>query len=140
MKTKPHPAFDPAREIAIMNAAISAPPSKRLQMGIIVSRKTKETIEKLARDTGQSQGQVCELLLEKAIHYDNMVLAMGRTMEAVRDGNLETAFRRAGYTPINSPYGKIWVPASYPLTQRSGFIPLEPGDPSYEATKKETEK
>jgi hypothetical protein len=126
--------------LAEAEAAASAEPPKRLQLGIIVSRKTKETIEKLARDTGQSQGQVCEVLIEKAIYLDSLVAAMGRTMEAIRDGNIETAFRRAGYVPFNSSYGKIWVPASYPLTHRSGFIPPEPGDPGFEQSRKEKEK
>jgi hypothetical protein len=65
---------------------------------------------------------------------------MGKSLEEIQANQIHAALYRAGYVGFHSPYGRIYVPPGYPLTQRSGFIPLEPGDPGFEATKKETDK
>ena len=64
--------------------------------------------------TGSTQSQVAERLIERALHYDRMLSAMNTTMDEIRRGNLEAAFRAEGYSPIHSIHGKIWVPARLP--------------------------
>ena len=71
--------------------------------------------------TGSTQSQVAERLIEGALHYDRMLSAMNTTMDEIRRGNLEAAFRAEGYSPIHSIHGKIWVPPDYPIGH-SGFI------------------
>ena len=100
---------------------------KRIQLGLIVSADTKATIDKLADDSGRTQSQVAEWLIERALHYDNVIAAMNATFDEIKRGNLEGAFQREGYHPVRSPYGKIWYPPDYPL-QRGGFEPWKPGE------------
>ena len=54
---------------------------KRVQLGIIVSKATKEDIAARAHDTGVSQGQLCENLIEKGLAYDRMLLEIWWKLE-----------------------------------------------------------
>jgi hypothetical protein len=101
---------------------------KRIQLGLIVTAETKATIDKLAEDSGRSQSQVAEMLIERALQYDRMLAAMNTTIDEIRRGNFDGAAQNEGYHPVRSPYGKIWLPPGYPLTQRSGFQPWKPGE------------
>jgi predicted DNA-binding protein len=94
---------------------------KRPQLGIIVSQETKDRIERLAQASGRSQGQVVEQLIERAILYDSVIAAMNRTLDDIRRGHIEEAFRGDGYTPVKTPYGQIWLPPNHPLAHRSDF-------------------
>jgi predicted DNA-binding protein len=91
---------------------------KRVQLGIIVSRETKKTVADLARDSGRSQGQVCEELIEKGLAYDSTLAEIRNELEAIRKGNAETEWRRAGYTPVHTAHGIVWCPRSYPGLQQ----------------------
>lgn len=90
---------------------------KRVQLGIIVSRETKKTVADLARDSGRSQGQVCEELIEKGLAYDSTLAGIRNELEAIRKGNAETEWRRAGYTPVHTAHGIVWCPRGFPGLQ-----------------------
>jgi hypothetical protein len=47
---------------------------KRIQLGLIVSAKTKNFIDKEAKASGRSQSQVAESLIERALQYDALDL------------------------------------------------------------------
>ena len=94
---------------------------QRYSLGLRVSAEIKQILDETARRTGSTQSQVAERLIDRALHYDRMLSAMNTSMDEIRRGNLEGAFRSAGYSSINSPYGKIWFPRDYPM-ERSGFI------------------
>jgi hypothetical protein len=101
---------------------VRAPQSgQRYALGLRVSAEIKQMLDETARRTGSTQSQVAERLIDRALHFDRMLSAMNTTMDEIRRGNLEGAFRSEGYSPIHSPYGKIWVPRDYPI-ERSGFI------------------
>src|SRR3954462_5368790 len=99
----------------------------RYPLGLIVTAELKRTIDEMAKPGGRTQSQVAELRMEKAITYDQMLAAMNRSLESIRRGNIEAAFREEGYVSARSPYGMIWYPPSSPIA-RSGFIPGEPGE------------
>ena len=94
---------------------------KRVQLNVIVSAETKQLIERLARESDRSQGQVAEALIERSIVYDSVIAAMNRTLDDIRRGHIEEAFRSDGYTPLKTPYGQIWVPRDFPLTGGSNW-------------------
>jgi hypothetical protein len=97
---------------------------ERQQIGLIVTAEMKRLIDEMAKASGRTQSQVAELLMEKAVQYDRTIAAMNKSLDEIRRGNIEGAFRAEGYTPIHSPYGKIWHPPGYPI-ERSRFIAQE---------------
>jgi hypothetical protein len=97
---------------------------ERYSLGLIVTAEMKRLIDETARATGRTQSQVAELLMEKAVQYDRTIAAMNKSLDEIRRGNIEGAFRAEGYTPVHSPYGKIWHPPGYPI-ERSRFITEE---------------
>jgi predicted DNA-binding protein len=99
----------------------SAEKGERYSLGLIVTAEMKQFIDDTAKATGRTQSQVAELLMEKAVAYDRMLSAMNTSLEEIRRGQIEAAFRAAGFTAIHSPYGKIWVPKDYPM-ERSRFL------------------
>jgi len=94
---------------------------QRPQLNVIVSSEMKTKIAQMAVDRGQSMGQVCEQLLERAFYLDRMLDSMNQSIEQIRSGSIEAAFRAEGYTAIHSPYGFVWVPREYPI-ERSRFL------------------
>jgi len=94
---------------------------QRPQLNVIVSSEMKDKIAQMALDRGQSMGQVCEQLLDRAFYLDRMLDSMNQSIEQIRRGSIEAAFRREGYTPVRSPYGSVWVPKEYPI-ERSRFL------------------
>jgi hypothetical protein len=101
------------------------PPAKgkRISLGLKVTAELKNDLDKLAAKSGRTQSQEAERLIELALRFDELLEGMRADVRRIRDGNVEAAFRAAGYTPVHSPHGKIWVPKGYPLKQVSGFIP-----------------
>jgi hypothetical protein len=92
-------------------------PPKRVQFATSFSGETKARIEKLARETGQSQRQICEHLIELALLFR----ALGESVPA-------TLFR-LGYTPKRTAHGPIWYPRGHPeAPPRGGFEPWQPGE------------
>ena len=77
----------------------------------------KRHIDQEAQDSGRTQSQEAERLIELALLYVEMFKAMNTPSEKI----LKSVFRKAGYTPHHSPYGDIWLPPGYPV-KRSGFI------------------
>jgi hypothetical protein len=108
-------------------SAVSAGRAERYSLGLIVTAEMKRLIDETAKATGRTQSQVAELLMEKAVTYDRMIAAMNRSLDEIRRGNIEAAFRAEGYTPVHNPHGKIWLPPGYPIGARSGFIAPEEG-------------
>jgi hypothetical protein len=103
--------------------------ARRTQISVIVSPELKTDIERLAKEQGRSQGQIVELMLERARDYDALLAGLNTTLQQIRQGNLESALREAGYTSVHSSYGKVWLPPGYPLLHgRSGFIAPEKGE------------
>jgi|KBSMisStaDraftv2_1062788.scaffolds.fasta_scaffold1621431_1 hypothetical protein len=100
---------------------------KRIQLGLIVSAKIKALIDEEAKNSGRTQSQVAEWLIERALQYDTMLSAMNTTVDQITRGNIEAAFQGKGYVPVRSSYGKIWFPPDYPL-ERSGFQAWKPGE------------
>lgn len=96
---------------------------KRVSLGLKVTAQVKAHIDAVAQESGRTQSQEAERLIERALHYDQILEDMRTTVQKIKDGNIEAALRAAGYRSLHSPHGKIWVPKDYPLKQVSGFIP-----------------
>jgi predicted transcriptional regulator len=97
---------------------------KRISLGLKVTAEVKRHIDSAARASGRTQSQEAEHLIERALQYDQMLAAMHTTLAQIEQGNVEAAFRRLGYAPIQTPLGKVWTPPGYPIGQ-SGFTPQE---------------
>jgi hypothetical protein len=122
--------------MAAPTAKIGRPPNpaegpKRFSLGLKVTAETKAVIDREARNTGRSQSQVAELLIEKALTYDQIISALNQSLEDVRRGQTEAAFQREGYRWVHSTYGKIWLPKDHPIGSRSDFVPVEEGEYVY---------
>jgi predicted HicB family RNase H-like nuclease len=57
---------------------------KRPQIGIIVTKETKEIIEQMAQESGQSMGQTVEQLIHEALHTRRILNALGYYQPVVR--------------------------------------------------------
>jgi hypothetical protein len=114
-------------------AKIGRPPNKaegpkRFSLGLKVTAETKAVIDREAQRTGRSQSQVAELLIEKALTYDQIISGLNQSLEDVRSGRIEAAFQREGYRWVHSPFGKIWLPKDHPIGSRGDFVPFEEGE------------
>jgi hypothetical protein len=95
---------------------------KRVSLGLKVRAEVKRLIDQAAQDSGRTQSQEAEALIEKALTYDSMLSSMKTSLAEIENGNLEAAFRRAGYAPIRLADGtKGWVPEEK-LPWKSGFL------------------
>jgi predicted transcriptional regulator len=113
------------REARRIGRPMKAPArGKRVSLGLKVRAEVKQRIDSAARATGRTQSQEAEALIEQALTYNTMLSAMNTSMQEIAKGNIEAAFRKAGYTAAHSSHGKIWVPQGYPMP-RSGFIDQE---------------
>ena len=79
---------------------------ERFSLGLVVTAEMKQLIDETAKATGRTQSQVAELLMERAVQYDRTIAAINRSLDEIRRGNIEAAFRAEGYTPVHSPYGQ----------------------------------
>jgi hypothetical protein len=77
---------------------------------------------------GRSVSEEVEMCVERAAQYDLTIAALGRSLDEIKRGNAEAAFRAEGYTAIHSPHGKIWVPPGYPMERSPGFMTQEERD------------
>jgi hypothetical protein len=92
-------------------------PPKRVQFATSFSRETKARIEQMARDTGQSQRQICEHLIETALLFRGLA------------ENVNATFYRLGYTPLRTAHGLVWYPPGHPeAPKRGGFEAWQPGE------------
>jgi hypothetical protein len=96
---------------------MSRRPPKRIQFATSFSRETKARIEQMAHDTGQSQRQICEHLIETALLFRGLA------------ENVNATFYRLGYTPQGTAHGPIWYPPGHPQAPpRGGFEAWQPGE------------
>jgi hypothetical protein len=108
---------------------------KRIQLGIIISREMKARIEAMARKSGQSQGQIAELLMMEAFAYKDLIAATRKGIEQIHKGNIEAELYRLGWTRIRTPdptTGKVfsdWLEPGHPrASERGGFMPWKEGE------------
>jgi hypothetical protein len=99
---------------------------KRLQIGVIVSAETKQTVEAMARDSGQSQGQIVERLIEKALSYERMFERLDTTPERMAEQAENAILVRRGYRPVRTLYGIAWLPKTSP--EVAAFVPWRPDE------------
>jgi hypothetical protein len=97
---------------------------KRVSLGLKVTAEVKRHIDKAAQDSGRTQSQEAEALIERALTHDAMLKAMNTTVEKIKKGNIEAALREAGYRPTHTSDGKAWVLDKDPK-KRCGFIDPE---------------
>src|SRR6266566_5666742 len=76
----------------------SARGEKRASLGLKVRVAVKKQIDEAAKDSGRTQSQEAEALIERCLTYDVMLKAMNQTIADIAKGNVEAAFRSAGYT------------------------------------------
>jgi len=82
---------------------------RRYQIGVIVTGETKAVITKAAMETGRTISREVEHMIERCLQYDRTLAAMGKTFEEIKQGNLEAALLRDGYTVERRRIGdKTW--------------------------------
>ncbi|MGY3489626.1 putative transcriptional regulator [Bradyrhizobium sp. USDA 4011] len=96
----------------------------RVSLGLKVRPEVKKKIDEAAQKSGRTQSQEAEALIEHALAPYFMLEAMRATLAEIEKGNIEAAFRKAGYVKVRTRYGDGWLPPGYPLP-RSGFIEQE---------------
>ena len=97
---------------------------KRIQLGLIVTKRMKEIIQREAEDTGRTQSQAAEAMLERLLAMEQQLRDMRRDLDSIDTENLLMAMRRRGFTPVHgTKFGRVWVEPSVKFEQRSGFEP-----------------
>src|SRR5262245_61125749 len=79
---------------------------KRVSVTVMIDPKLKQRIAADMRDSGRSQSQQIEMLLERCLTYDRMLSAMRTTVADIEQGNVEEALRRRGWTSMHTTQGK----------------------------------
>jgi hypothetical protein len=83
---------------------------KRPQLGIIVTQETKDVVERMARDTNRSMGQVAEQLIEEAL-YTRRLLTDLRGVEGAGTKVIAFMLFRHDWSPIKTDQGdEVWAP------------------------------
>src|SRR4051812_35854254 len=82
---------------------------KRVSLGLKVTAEVKRRIDTAARNSGRTQSQEAEALIERALTYDTMFEAMRTNMADIAKGNIEAAFRRLEYTKHRTLHGDVWL-------------------------------
>jgi hypothetical protein len=70
---------------------------RRYQIGVIVTGETKAVIAQSAKDSGRTISRQVEHLVERCLHYDQVLKDMRTTVEAIDKGSVEAALRRANW-------------------------------------------
>jgi len=96
----------------------------RTRLSLVVTAETKRRINAATQDSGRSLSAEIELLIEQALTYATVLSAMNTSVQEIAKGKIEAEFRKAGYTAVHSPHGKIWLPPGYPI-ERGGFKAIE---------------
>ena len=104
-------------------AKVGRPPDevKRMALSLRVTPTVRKLLDNAAAEAGRSISQEAEMMIERAIQYDRTFEAMKTTMEKIKTGNIEAAFREIGYRSEVTENGKIWLPPEYP-GPRSGWL------------------
>jgi hypothetical protein len=95
---------------------------RRIQVGLIVSAEIKQRLVQAASQTGLTQSQIAERLIERAFHDDVMFAAMSTTVEQVKENWIGQQLRAKGLTKTYTGPGgsEEWVHSTR-LARRSGF-------------------
>jgi hypothetical protein len=99
---------------------------RRYQLGVVVVGETKAIIAKAAMESGRTISREVEHMIERCLQYDRTLAAMGKTFEEIRQGNLEAALLRDGYTverrTIDGRIWKSWREPGYPPVVEPGEV------------------
>ena len=98
----------------------------RLPLGLKVTAKMKRYIDKLARDSGRTQSQEAELLMESALEFKITLGSMRTTLAEMETQNIDAVLFRLGYTPIRHVHEgkawKLWAEPGFPGVERPAFV------------------
>jgi len=103
-----------------------AAPGERAPLSLLVRAEVKRLVDKRAQDSGRTQSQEAEALIEKCLAYDEMMESMRTTLADMQNDSVEAALFRLGYTPvreiIEGRAWKVWCEPGHPRAERSGFV------------------
>ena len=102
-------------------------PGKRVSLGLKVRAEVKQHIDKAARDSGRTQSQEAELLIEKALWDEERLVTLKWSLEEIVKGNVEAALHRANYIVMRDRDGRKWWSYEPDPKKRSGFIDPDEG-------------
>ena len=60
--------------------AKTAQPGQRVSVGLKLTANTKNLLDRLAAETGRTQSQMAEHLIERALQYDRLIAAMSKSL------------------------------------------------------------
>lgn len=88
---------------------------KRTSLGLKVSPDIKRRIDQVARDSGKTQSQVAEALIERALAFELVLKASTVSEPDMKRRMAEAVFRAEGYVIGQrlSDGSKIWVPKKH---------------------------
>jgi hypothetical protein len=97
--------------------------AKRVPVTLRMTFETKQRLDDSAKESGLSQSAEIEALVLRALNYDETLRGMRTTVREIAKGNIEEAFRKAGYIIIQrtAKGGKVWGPAEEFPQLQSGF-------------------
>ena len=95
---------------------------KRVSLGLKVRAEVKQHIDKAARDSGRTQSQEAELLIEKALWDEERLVTLRWSLEEIVKGNVEAALHRADYIVVRDRDGRKWWSYEPDPKKRSGFV------------------
>ena len=81
----------------------------RVALGLRVRAEVKQIIDQKAKQSGRTQSQEAEDLIERCLQFETHMQAMGTTMEMMEKQSFEAALFNAEYTPFRERIdGKVW--------------------------------
>jgi hypothetical protein len=94
---------------------------KRASLGLKVRIDIKRRIDEAAKNSGRTQSQEAEALIEKALTIEAVLAGMGSSDEKIIRQGLEAAARKLGYKPHVGVHGTEWYPPGHPKGSISGW-------------------
>jgi predicted amidohydrolase YtcJ len=98
----------------------------RAVLGLRVRAELKRQIDEAAAQSGRTQSQEAEFLIEQGlIAAELLAMSSRRSTEEQAQAAAENNFRRRGYTWMHDSRGKIWLPPGMPGGSYSEWLPPE---------------
>jgi hypothetical protein len=99
---------------------------ERISLGLKVTAEMKAKIDAVAKESGRTQSQEVERLIERALHYDMMLAAMNTTVEEIVNGNVKAAMHKVGYVEERGRRDGRKAFVERGPAERSGFLSKGP--------------
>lgn len=98
-----------------------APAGTRASLGLKVTAAVKQRIDAAAHESGRTQSQEAERLIELALQWEQQMAAVRK----VAHGSTHAALRRLGWMPVTTTKGRVWLEPDVPASAATEVVGAE---------------